>query len=217
MNEAEYVFRTTNAERKRIGRGTYSKKRGSRSKKCTLPSDYLTKRQIKKMNGGVQVYNIKKPMKWTEFKFMPMDLQRQYLQFLMTLNPRRNDIAEMMGVRSDTIGDYIKRYFPGEFVFKRGNKEADEKWLDWITSPDDKQEDINPVETEEDEAPVSEPDPEPVDTIEDPEPNQEFGFQAAFPSKGSLSFNGRPEEIFVAMMKVLDPSRSYSMTIEFSE
>lgn len=74
MTDEKYVFEQTSRERKRIGAGIYSRKRGSRSKKCTLPSDNMTAGQLKKRNGEVMQYNLKAPMGWLVFRSMPADL-----------------------------------------------------------------------------------------------------------------------------------------------
>ena len=43
-------------QKKRIARGASHMKRGSKSKKCTLPSDYLTAAQKRRLNGPVSTY-----------------------------------------------------------------------------------------------------------------------------------------------------------------
>ena len=43
-------------QKKRIARGAYHRKNGSKSKRCTLPSDYLTAAEKRKLNGEVMDY-----------------------------------------------------------------------------------------------------------------------------------------------------------------
>ena len=50
MTDAEYVFQQDVKERKKMKTGAMHRKCGSKSKKCTLPSDYLTPSQKKKLN-----------------------------------------------------------------------------------------------------------------------------------------------------------------------
>ena len=50
MKDAEYVFRKDIQDKKSIGRGAFHKKTGSKSKKCTLPSDYLSGKEKKALN-----------------------------------------------------------------------------------------------------------------------------------------------------------------------
>ena len=57
--------------RRRIG--------GSRSRRCSLPSDGLSAAQRGRLNGPVRTYALGRPMSWEQFSEMPPDLQRQYL------------------------------------------------------------------------------------------------------------------------------------------
>lgn len=62
------------------------------------------------MNGEVKTYNIKNPMKWHEFKAMPDDLKRAYLNRLRDLyNASNKAIGEMMGVSDNCIGNAARR------------------------------------------------------------------------------------------------------------
>ena len=56
MTDEEYLFRQTERETKRTARGAAAKKCGSKSKKCSLPSDYLSAKQRKGLNGKVMEY-----------------------------------------------------------------------------------------------------------------------------------------------------------------
>lgn len=55
---------------------------GSRSRKCTLPSDHLTAAQKRGLNGPVHTYAINSPMTWAQFKEMPADLQQAHLDYI---------------------------------------------------------------------------------------------------------------------------------------
>lgn len=67
-------------EKKRTARGAYHRKRGSKSRRCVMPSDLMTKAERERLNGAVKNYNLSAPMKWAEFKKMPDDLQKEYLE-----------------------------------------------------------------------------------------------------------------------------------------
>ena len=79
MNDAEYLFKSDAAEKKRNGRGAFNKKGGSKSKKCTLPGDYLTPAQKKKLSKTIIDVNLREPMTWDEFKALRPDIQKEYL------------------------------------------------------------------------------------------------------------------------------------------
>lgn len=64
---------------------------GSKSKKCSLPSDNLTDAQKCKLNGPCETYAINKPCDWATFKAMPHDIAQAWLdyvqnRFLVSLN-----------------------------------------------------------------------------------------------------------------------------------
>lgn len=83
MKNEEYVFYQDIKEKKSAARGAFHKKGGSKSKKCTLPSDYLTKKEREKMNGEVKTWKMNKFYIWQEFKQMPDDIQEAYLVSLV--------------------------------------------------------------------------------------------------------------------------------------
>lgn len=92
-------------QKKRIARGDHNRKRKSR--KCTLPSDYLTPAEMKRRNGEVKQYNLSRPMPFEEFQAMPEDLQAEYLRFLRArFAASDRKIAEMMGVSHPVIARY---------------------------------------------------------------------------------------------------------------
>lgn len=105
MTDAEYIFKSTSAERKRIGRGDFNKKRkGGRF--VRLPSDNLTKKEREKMNGECLQYNMNAPVKWSGFLTWPQDLQREYIEKLTdSYNAKNEDIAKMFGV---SVSQYRK-------------------------------------------------------------------------------------------------------------
>lgn len=73
MNDIENLLKEEIKDKKQAGSGYRYKKNGRKSKKCSLPSDYLSKKEIEKMNGECKVYNINKPMTYKEFCAMPVD------------------------------------------------------------------------------------------------------------------------------------------------
>ena len=79
MNDFDYE----NLQKKRVAAGAARMKRGSKSKKCTLLSDYLTPAQLKAKNGEVKVMNMNQPVLWADFKEWPEDLQKEYLNTRM--------------------------------------------------------------------------------------------------------------------------------------
>ena len=95
-------------QKKRIARGASHMKRGS--KKCTLPSDYLTAAQKRRLNGPVSTYKLDEPMNWESFKAMPEDLQKKYILNLQeTYQTNDKMIAKLFGKSDVTVGEHRKR------------------------------------------------------------------------------------------------------------
>ena len=90
-------------QKKRIARGASHMKRGSKSKKCTLPSDYLTAAQKRRLNGPVSTYKLDEPMNWESFKAMPEDLQKKYILRLQENYGANDEMIGKMFKKSDTI------------------------------------------------------------------------------------------------------------------
>ena len=91
MNDFDYDV----LQKKRTAAGARHMKRGSRSKRCSLPSDNLTPAQLKRRNGPVSTYKLDAPMRWDDFKAMPVDLQKKYL----------TNLVETYGATNEMLGD----------------------------------------------------------------------------------------------------------------
>ena len=91
MNDFDYDV----LQKKRTAAGARHMKRGSRSKRCSLPSDNLTPAQLKRRNGPVSTYKLDAPMRWDDFKAMPVDLQKKYL----------TNLVEAYGATNEMLGD----------------------------------------------------------------------------------------------------------------
>lgn len=100
MNDFDY----DSMQKKRIARGAMNMKRGSKSKKCSLPHDGWTAAQLRRLNGPVSTYKLDEPMQWGSFKAMPEDLQRKYITSLQE-NYQANDA--MMGAMFGVVGGSV--------------------------------------------------------------------------------------------------------------
>lgn len=110
MTDEKYVFVSEVADKKRTARGVHNRRTHTGKGGCKLPSENMTRKEIEAMNGEVKTYNIKNPMKWHEFKAMPDDLKRAYLNRLRDLyNASNKAIGEMMGVSDNCIGNAARR------------------------------------------------------------------------------------------------------------
>lgn len=111
MTDAEYIFRQTSKERKRNGTGDFHKKRKG-GRVIHFPSDHLSRKEKKALNGEVKTYSFRDPLTWEQFKEMPKDIRQQYLD---TLTDKFHGvllsmIAESMGVKRVTLGTHMNRH-----------------------------------------------------------------------------------------------------------
>ena len=86
------------------------RKGGSKSKKCSLPSDNLTEAEKRKLNGPVCTVKMGQPMTWAELKGLPDTLRRPYLQNLVdTYEASWRMLGDMLGVSQVTAGNELRR------------------------------------------------------------------------------------------------------------
>ena len=127
-------FDYDNLQKKITARGAYHKKGGSKSKKCTLPSDYLTNAQKKKLNGPMTEINRNQPMDWETFKGLSDTLKLAYIQYLReTYNANAAMLAQMFGVSGDTVGRMLKQIgmTPNKRGGDGGSKHYKQKMAMW--------------------------------------------------------------------------------------
>lgn len=145
-------------QKKRLAGQAKYRKRGSKSKKCGLPSDRLTNKQWKDKCGPVITYSLNKPMTWDDFKKMPVDIQAQYITNLQqNYGVTAVDLGDMFGVRALTVRKHAESNNLG-VEFPRGhamNASRKEAWAKFIVadtcegeidpSPANSQENVDPV------------------------------------------------------------------------
>lgn len=104
MTDEAFVLKEEIRDKKRTSYSA-NKKPVRNSRRVRMPSDYLTQKEKEMMTGEIKTYNLKKPMKWAEFKALPDDLKKEYLIRLKKLY-RANDtcLGEMMGVSKTSVG-----------------------------------------------------------------------------------------------------------------
>lgn len=120
-------------EKKRIARGARARKCGSKSRKCTLPSDYLTAAQKKGLNGKVSTYNLSEPMTYSKFRVMPDDLQKEYLLKLRNeMGASQTAIGEMMQCSPETVRQALMRHDIPTNNIKRMSFESKLRWDAWL-------------------------------------------------------------------------------------
>lgn len=109
-------------EKKAAGRGAFHRRRGSKTKHVSLPSDHMTEAQWKRRNGEVTTYQLGSPMKWETFRSMPNDLKEQYVRYLHEkYNITRAILAKAFGVSDTTLRNALADCALSD-IFAAGNK-----------------------------------------------------------------------------------------------
>ena len=97
-------------ERKRLVSSARHKKNGSKSKRCSLPSDHLTERQWKARCGEIMDYKLSSPVPWAEFKRYPRDIQEMYIQNMVEkYHVTASDLGRLFGCHYATISRFCQK------------------------------------------------------------------------------------------------------------
>lgn len=207
MKDEEYVYVSDVRDKKITARSARNQRtHNGRRGRVKLPSDFLTKKELKAMNGKVESYKLNDPMTWKEFKKMPDDLKVTYIKAIRNrYNVPDNQIAEMMSVHRVTFAQKMSKLGIGVGKANGGKREWDkEGWLRWSKGI--------PVTASEN-VPVPEVQPcvQEDEVIEIPceeiaEPISEAVAEAvqAVPVSGELTFNGSASAALRTVISLLD-------------
>lgn len=111
MTDEKFLFVTDMHEKKRVARGIHNKRTHTgKGGRVRFPSDNLTRKELKAMNGEVKSYNINSPMKWEEFKALPDDIKIIYVKAIRDkFRVSDCEIFRMMGVTQASGARHIKK------------------------------------------------------------------------------------------------------------
>lgn len=133
------------------------RKRGSKSKKCSLPSDGMTNKQWKERCGPVISYNPNKPMVWEDFKKLPDHIQAEYITNLQhKFGVTAVDLGKMFGVQPLTVRKHADANNLG-VEFPRGHAMSAAKKAEWDKFVRPEQDEPAFLDDECEEWPVEEP------------------------------------------------------------
>ena len=215
MNDIEFILKEDIKEKKQAGRGYYHKKNGSKSKKCRLPSDSLSKKEIEKMNGECKVYNFNKPMSYSNFCAMPVDLRIKYLEMLRDkFGANQTEISKMMGVAGTTLASHRAKFLDGKPAFRsyKYSRLDAEAWNKFINGEEDK----DAVVAEKEEMATSD-----NKKVEDDNSADTTCLQhnKVIPKadivNGSMNLKGKAEDIFRKMTDILGCENEYEIYVCF--
>ena len=198
MKDEKYVFIQDLIEKKTIGRGSFNKRThagGSGRKKWAV--EYMTNKELAKMNGELKTYRLNDPMTWAEFKALPDDIKKMYIKGIQErFNPFDASIAKtLFGVHPSTLLDVLKRLgmCHGNVVKTREwDKVGFEAWARG-DKPTEAYQSL-PKPTEEEVTEVTE-EPKAVEPVE--------VSKKAMPMSGHLRFEGKVDDILNAIHSIL--------------
>lgn len=206
MTDEKFVFISDSAEKKRVARGVHNRvNHGGRVK---TPSDFLSKKELQKMNGECKSYRLNEPMTWSEFKELPDDLKVSYINAIrIRFGPSDSEIFRMLGVDQRRGALDFKKLNLGRgrgAKHLKFNKDAWFKWRSGIkegveTNTEDSA--FNARSLMADDEPIEEPTAEPI-----PEPtvqNLPTTKKRIFPLMGHMILRGTVEEISQAITEML--------------
>lgn len=134
MTDEEYELVQDTRDKKHTARS--ARKRRTHCGKGGLvrfPSDNLTKKELRAMSGECKSWRLNEPMKWADFRNMPVDIQKTYIQLIQTkYDAPVTEIAKMMGCDGSNLRKHMSRMgIPsGGFRGKRAWAKAEfEKWI----------------------------------------------------------------------------------------
>ena len=196
MNDEKYVFLQESREKKNIANSARNRRthcgKGGRVK---LPSDYLSKKELKAMSGECKSYKLNEPMLWGEFKSMPDDIKITYIKLIREkFGASDRAIAKMMLTNPCSFSQEMTRLgcSNSKKVCNRPwNREA---FLAWVNRVPTK---IAEPAVEAQEA-VEEVAEETTEVVEVPVGVREIPVEESkpcVPINGSVAFEGRIEDI----------------------
>lgn len=111
MKDEQYVYIQDLKEKKTIGRGSFNKRThvgGSGKKKWA--AELMSNKELAKMNGELKTYRLNDPMTWAEFRALPDDIKKMYINAIRErFNPCDSAIAQMLGTDPSTFLKRLKR------------------------------------------------------------------------------------------------------------
>jgi hypothetical protein len=204
MKDETYMFLQDSREKKNIARSarnkrTHTGKRGG----VKLPSDYMTEKEKKQMNGECKSYRLNSPMKWDEFKPMPDDLKIAYIKAIREkYNAPDTQIAKMLGITQAPASVEFRRLGIGAGKTKgrctAWDKEGFFAWIGGASVPT-----TNPAEVPQAEKPEPEQHEEPVSVPVVEAKTDSTEKLKAIPVAGSMTFEGSVEAVLNSIRDLL--------------
>lgn len=197
MSYEQRMFMDDCREKKQTARSARHKRTHcGKGGNITFPSDHMTKKEKKAMNGECKTYRMNEPMTWNEFKALPDDLKVKYIKTLREkFNVPDKAIAEMFGIGRNTLSLYFTKCGLSSGKSSSASKRYwDEKdftiWRNRVIETDAvmTKDDIEKIMVKDDAPNVGETD---------------HSCKLAVPNSGTLTFEGEADNIMNSMKDIL--------------
>lgn len=203
MTDERYVYNSDIQDRKRTASGARAKKGDSRSRRCPLPSDSLTKAQRQKLNGSVEHISLNRPMAWNRMRELTPSLQFLYLDHLVsTYNARCADLVSMLGIARCTFYR-LQKDLPGKLIYKCKAKKPAPEWEAFMAAG------YQNASTS----------PSPPEATQEPVTVQEPSLVVSPPVviSGSVTVRCTASHVLDALKRLIDdPAQEYTFTVSFT-
>lgn len=194
MNDEKYLYISDVREKRNIARSAYNRKpHAGKGGKVMMPSDYMTRKELKAMSGECKSYRMNEPMPWKEFKAMPDDLKISYIKLIREkFGVPATEMCRALGISHNTLKLEIARLGLNEGKGKFNHNWDKDGWYRWIGG-------------------VSEP----IEAVEPEPPTEEPPCRChVVPNHGTLSFEGETGAVLEAVKAILGDAYA-SMTISW--
>lgn len=139
-----------------------ARQRTGGKKKYLLPSDRLSPSELKKMNGEIAVYEMKKPISTAKFRGYPKEIQKEYLQYFVDeFGASAGSMGCVFGVSGNTAWSLINEVGLRDMMPKYPKHETKHRLEDWMKQ-------FQPEEEIKEEPIPEEPKKEKVKVVEQP-------------------------------------------------
>jgi hypothetical protein len=187
MKDETYVFISDVKTKGSVARSARKRKtHAGKGGRVRLPSDNLSKKELKKMSGECKSYRLNSPMTWQEFRSMPDDIKITYIKLLREkYNVPDTHLAKMLGISYSPFTKEVARLGIANGKTRSGREHWDkEGFLAWwggvAVKPEEAQEEAEEfIET----------------VLEEVQEEATVTQEMAIPDSGSMVFQGRTEDI----------------------
>lgn len=211
-SDEQYLFEQDSREKKNVARGArHTRTHCGKGGAVKFPSDYLSAKERKAMNGKVETYRMNSPISWKEFKSWPDEHKITYIKLLrQRYNVPDNALAEMMGASKSTLCallDKVGLTKGAGHGARNWDKEAFYIWSGKsIVTDEDLIKDGTDLDTIETDTVLTKDDIEKI-TVKDDLPEPDFTYNTLVPEVGEMVFEGKIDDILRTVSILLNGAK----------